>query len=126
MVDGNCHHHPVREPVLLRPLLCFKQLMEHITYRQGEVSLSQSITLIATGITGILLATFTPFSPKSFMYGAQSLPGKFTSPHLANGLWLFYFLYLIAGIAAGLTVQSHYLLVIQVVYRKWGTAIALH
>ena len=105
-----------------------KRLMEQFHTGRGEVSLSQSITLIATGITGIFVGRLLHrFSPKSFMLWGSVVTGvSLLLLSLANGLWLFYFLYLIAGIAAGFnSAIALFTLLSRWFTRKWGTAIGI-
>lgn len=56
MVDGHCHQRPVRDGAAAPLAVVLKQIMAQFHHGRGEVSLSQSITLVATGITGIFVS----------------------------------------------------------------------
>ena len=108
--------------------IILKQLMTQFNTGRGEVSLSQSISLIATGITGIFVGRLLRrYKPKTFMlWGAIGTGISFLLLSLSNGLWLFYFLYLVAGIASGFnSAIALFTLMSKWFKRKWGTAIGI-
>ena len=105
-----------------------KQLMAQFHTGRGEVSLSQSITSIAGGITGIFVGRILHrHSPKKFMLWGTIISGFCTLLlSLAHSLLFLYVFFLIGGVAgafsnaiAVFTVLSRWFT------RKWGTAIGI-
>ena len=105
-----------------------KQLMAQFHTGRGEVSLSQSITSIAGGITGIFVGRILHrHSPKRFMLWGTIISGLCTLLlSLAHSLLFLYVFFLIGGVAgafsnaiAMFTVLSRWFT------RKWGTAIGI-
>ena len=108
--------------------IILKQLMTQFNTGRGEVSLSQSISLIATGITGIFVGRLLRrYKPKTFMLWGAIITGiSFLLLSLSNSLWLFYFLYLVSGIASGFnSAIALFTLMSKWFKRKWGTAIGI-
>jgi sugar phosphate permease len=105
-----------------------KQLMEQFHAGRGEVSLSQSITFIAAGITGIFVGRLLHRnSPKKFLLWGSVVNGVTTLLlSLANGLWFLYIFSLIAGLAVGFSnAISMFTLLSRWFVRKWGTALGI-
>jgi sugar phosphate permease len=105
-----------------------KQLMAQFHTGRGEVSLSQSITSIAGGITGIFVGRILHrHSPRRFMLWGTIISGFCTLLlSLAHSLLFLYVFFLIGGVAgafsnaiAVFTVLSRWFT------RKWGTAIGI-
>jgi sugar phosphate permease len=108
--------------------IVLKQLMEQFHTGRGEVSLSQSITFIAAGITGIFVGRILHRNnPKKFLLWGSVINGVtllFLS--LANNLWFLYVFSVIAGLAGGFsTAISMFTLLSRWFTRKWGTALGI-
>src|SRR5208283_1118648 len=89
--------------VIIITILCFiggaapfavvlKQLMAQFHTGRGEVSLSQSIAGIASGVTGIFVGRMLyRYSPKKFMLWSAIISGTSTALlSLAHSLWFLY------------------------------------
>ena len=108
--------------------IVLKQLMTQFQTGRGEISLSQSISMIAAGITGIFVGRILHrHSPKTFLlwgsivFGLSSLVLS-----LANSLWFLYMISLIAGLAGGFSnAISMFTLLSRWFTRKWGTALGI-
>ena len=103
--------------------IVLKQLMEQFHTGRGEVSLCQSITMIAVGITGIFVGRLLQrYSPRTFLLWGSVVGGVSSLLlSLANSLWFLYVFYFIAGLAGGFSNAIAYVyIVIQVVYPKMG------
>jgi sugar phosphate permease len=105
-----------------------KQLMTQFHTGRGEISLSQSISSIAGGITGILVGRImNRHNPKTFMLWGSITSGLsmllISSAHSLTLLYLFFFLGGVAGAfsnaIAMFTILSRWFT------RKWGTAIGI-
>ena len=78
--------------------IVLKQLMEQFHTGRGEVSLCQSIFMVAMGFTGIFVGWWVQrHSPKKFILWG-TLVGGLTSLLLSttNNIWYFYVFYFIA------------------------------
>jgi sugar phosphate permease len=108
--------------------IVLKQLMEQFHTGRGEVSLSQSITFIAAGITGIFVGRILHRnSPKKFLLWGSVVSGvTLLLLSLANNLWFLYVFSVIAGLAGGFsTAISMFTLLSRWFTRKWGTALGI-
>ena len=108
--------------------IVLKQLMEQFHTGRGEVSLSQSITFIAVGITGIFVGRMLHRnSPKKFLLWGSVVNGVILLLlSLANNLWFLYVFSAIAGLAGGFsTAISMFTLLSRWFTRKWGTALGI-
>jgi sugar phosphate permease len=102
--------------------------MEQFHTGRGEVSLSQSITFIAAGITGIFVGRMLHRnSPKKFLLWGSVVNGvTLLLLSLANSLWLLYAFSVIAGLAGGFSnAISIFTLLSRWFVRKWGTALGI-
>ena len=108
--------------------IVLKQLMEQFHTGRGEVSLSQSITWIAAGVTGIFVGrVLHRYSPKRFLLWGSIIGGVSTLIlSLANSLWFLCVFYLIAGVAGGFSnAIAMFTLLSKWFTRKWGTALGI-
>ena len=108
--------------------IVLKQLMEQFHTGRGEVSLSQSITMIATGITGIFVGRLLHrYSPRMFLLWGSVVGGvTLLLLSLANSLWFLYVFSLIAGLAGGFSnAIAIFTLLSKWFTRKWGTALGI-
>ena len=105
-----------------------KQLMTQFHTGRGEISLSQSISSIAGGITGILVGRImNRHNPKTFMLWGSITSGLcmllISWAHSLAFLYIFFFLGGVAGAfsnaIAMFTILSRWFT------RKWGTAIGI-
>ena len=108
--------------------IVLKQIMEQFHTGRGEVSLCQSIFMIAMGFTGIFVGWWVRrHSPRKFiLWGA--VVGGITSLvlSLANSLWFFYVCYFIAGLGGGFSNPiAFFTLLSKWFNRKWGTVIGV-
>ncbi len=108
--------------------IVLKQIMEQFHTGRGEVSLCQSIFMIAMGFTGIFVGWWVRrHSPRKFiLWGA--VVGGVTSLvlSLANSLWFFYVCYFIAGLGGGFSNPiAFFTLLSKWFNRKWGTVIGV-
>ena len=105
-----------------------KQLMTQFKVGRGEVSLSQSITNLATGFTGIFVGrSLYRHNPKKFILFGTVLTG-ITSFLLSasNTLWVFYVFSLLAGISGSFcNAIAIFSLLSKWFVRKWGLAIGI-
>ena len=105
-----------------------KQLMVQFHTGRGEVSLSQSISSIAGGLTGILVGRImNRHSPKKFM-----LWGSITSGlcmlliSLAHNLAFLYIFFFLGGVAGAFSnAIAMFTILSRWFTRKWGTAIGI-
>ena len=105
-----------------------KQLMVQFHTGRGEVSLSQSISSIAGGLSGILVGrVMNRHSPKTFM-----LWGSITSGlcmlliSLAHNLALLYIFFFLGGVAGAFSnAIAMFTILSRWFTRKWGTAIGV-
>ena len=105
-----------------------KQLMAQFHTGRGEVSLSQSITSIAGGITGIFVGRILHrHSPKKFMLWGTIISGLCTLLlSLAHSLLFLYLFFLIGGVAgAFINAIAMFTILSRWFTRKWGTAIGI-
>jgi sugar phosphate permease len=108
--------------------IVLKQLMNQFQTGRGEVSLCQSISMIAMGITGIFVGKMLHrYQPRTFLLwgsivgGVSSLLLAFTS-----SIWIFYVISLFAGIAGGFSnAISMFTLLSKWFVRKWGQALGV-
>ena len=108
--------------------IVLKQLIEQFHTGRGEVSLSQSITMLAAGITGIFVGRILHRnSPKKFLLWGSVVNGVILLLlSLANNLWFLYVFSAIAGLAGGFgTAISMFTLLSRWFTRKWGTALGI-
>ena len=108
--------------------IVLKQLMVQFHTGRGEVSLSQSITWIAAGVTGIFVGrVLHRYSPKRFLLWGSIIGGVSTLIlSLANSLWFLCVFYLIAGVAGGFSnAIAMFTLLSKWFTRKWGTALGI-
>ena len=108
--------------------IVLKQLMEQFHTGRGEVSLSQSITMIGSGITGILVGRLMRHHrPKIFILWGSVVSGVISLLFsLTNSLWFLYFFYLIFGLAVGFSNAIAYATLLSKWFtRNWGTAIGI-
>jgi sugar phosphate permease len=108
--------------------IVLKQLIEQFHTGRGEVSLSQSITMLAAGITGIFVGRILHRnSPKKFLLWGSVVNGVILLLlSLANNLWFLYVFSAIAGLAGGFgTAISMFTLLSRWFVRKWGTALGI-
>ena len=108
--------------------IVLKQLMEQFHTGRGEVSLSQSITMLATGITGIFVGRMLHrYSPKKFILWGSVVNGVSSLLlSLTNSLWFLYFFSLIAGLAGGFSnAIAMFTLLSKWFIRKWGIAVGI-
>ena len=108
--------------------IVLKQLMEQFHTGRGEVSLCQSIFMIAMGITGIFVGRLLQrYRPSTFMLWGSIVTGVTSFLlSLANSLWFLYVFYLIAGVAGGFyTAIAMFTLLSKWFTRKWGMAIGI-
>jgi sugar phosphate permease len=105
-----------------------KQLMAQFHTGRGEVSLSQSITSIAGGITGIFVGRILHrHSPKKFMLWGTIISGLCTLLlSLAHSLLFLYLFFLIGGVAGAFSnAIAMFTILSRWFTRKWGTAIGI-
>ena len=105
-----------------------KQLMAQFHTGRGEVSLSQSITSIAGGITGIFVGRILHrHSPKKFMLWGAIVSGLCTMLlSLAHSLMFLYIFFLIGGVAGAFSnAIAMFTILSRWFTRKWGTAIGI-
>ena len=105
-----------------------KQLMAQFHTGRGEVSLSQSITSIAGGITGIFVGRILHrHSPKKFMLWGTIISGLCTLLlSLAHSLLFLYVFFLIGGVAGAFSnAIAMFTILSRWFTRKWGTAIGI-
>lgn len=108
--------------------IVLKQLMNQFNTGRGEVSLSQSITMFAAGITGIFVGgLLNRFSPKKFILWGSVVSGVSSLLlSLANSLWFLYIFSLLAGLAAGFSnAIAIFTLLSKWFMRKWGTVLGI-
>jgi sugar phosphate permease len=108
--------------------IVLKQLMEQFHTGRGEVSLCQSIFMVAMGFTGIFVGWWVQrHSPKKFILWG-TIVGGLTSLLLstANSIWYFYVFYFIAGLGGGFSNPiAFFTLLSKWFNRKWGTVIGI-
>ena len=108
--------------------IVLKQLMEQFHTGRGEVSLSQTITMIAWGITGIFVGRLLHrHRPRMFLLWGSVVSGVSSLLlSLANSLWFLYVFYFISGVATGFcTAIVIFTLLSKWFTRKWGTALGI-
>jgi len=108
--------------------IVLKQLMAQFHTGRGEVSLSQSINMLATGITGIFVGRMLHrYSPKKFMLWGSIVSGVSSLVlSLTNSLWFLYVFSLITGLAGGFsTAIAMFTLLSKWFIRKWGTVMGI-
>jgi len=108
--------------------IVLKQLMEQFHTGRGEVSLSQSITMLATGITIIFVGRMLHrYSPKKLILWGSVVGGVSSLLlSLTNSLWFLYVFSLIAGLASGFSSAiAMFTLLSKWFIRKWGTALGI-
>ena len=108
--------------------IVLKQLMQQFHTGRGEVSLSQSINMLATGITGIFVGRMLyRHSPKKFILWGSVVSGVSSLLlSLTNSLWFLYVFSLIAGLASGFSnAIAMFTLLSKWFVRKWGTAMGI-
>jgi sugar phosphate permease len=108
--------------------IVLKQLMEQLHTGRGEVSLSQSITMVGVAISAIFVGRLMQrHKPRTFMLWG-SVVGGVTSLllSLTNSLWFLYIFYFIAGLVLGFSnAIPYFTLLARWFTRKWGTAIGI-
>ena len=105
-----------------------KQLMEQFHTGRGEVSLCQSLFMIAIGITGILVGWLVQHhSPSKFILWGSVVTGVSSLLlSLATSLWFLYVFYFIAGLARSFSnAISYFTLLSKWFTRRWGTALGI-
>jgi sugar phosphate permease len=108
--------------------IILKQLMEQFQTGRGEVSLSQSIFMIAMGITGIFVGRLLPrYRPRMFLlWGSVASGIASLLLSLSPSLWFLYVFYFIAGVAGGFSnAIAMFTILSRWFSRKWGTAIGI-
>jgi sugar phosphate permease len=108
--------------------IVLKQLMEEFHTGRGEVSLSQSIFMIAGGITGVFAGKLLQrYRPRTFMLWGSVVSGVSSLLlSLANSLWFLYVFSFIAGVAGGFSgAIAMFTLLSKWFTRKWGTALGI-
>jgi len=103
-----------------------KQLMQEFNSGRGMVSLAPSISMIAGGITGIVVGRLLKTrKPKIFMlYGAIIGGLSLLLISIAHSLWTLYVFFFLLGVAVGgITMISMFSLLSKWFTRKWGTAV---
>ena len=108
--------------------IVLKQLMEQFHTGRGEVSLSQSITMIGIGITGMFVGRLMQrYRPRMFiLWGTVATGVTSLLLSLANSLWFLYVFYSIAGLAIGLSNAIAYSTLLSKWFtRRWGTALGI-
>ena len=108
--------------------IVLKQLMEQFHTGRGEVSLSQSVTMISGGITGIFVGRLLHrHSPKKFLlWGSVASGASILLISLANSLWFLYIFYLVAGMAGAFSnAIASFTMLSKWFIRKWGTAMGI-
>ena len=110
------------------PFAVVLNLMTQFKVGRGEVSLSQSITNLATGFAGIFVGrSLYRHNPKKFILFGTVLTG-ITSFLLSasNTLWVFYVFSLLAGISGSFcNAIAIFSLLSKWFVRKWGLAIGI-
>ncbi len=105
-----------------------KQLMAQFHTGRGEVSLSQSISSIAGGLTGILVGRImNRHSPKTFMLWGSITSGlSMLLISLAHNLAFLYIFFLLGGVAGAFSnAIAMFTILSRWFTRKWGTAIGI-
>jgi len=108
--------------------IVLKQLMEQFHTGRGEVSLSQSITMVGVGISAIFVGRLMQrYRPRTFILWGSVVSGATSLLlSLANSLWLLYVFCFIAGLAVGFcNVIGYFTLLSKWFTRKWGTAVGI-
>ena len=108
--------------------IVLKQLIEQFHTGRGEVSLSQSITMIASGIAGILVGRLMQrYRPRTFILWGTLVSGVISLLlSLTNSLWFLYVFYLITGLAVGFSNAIAYATLLSRWFtRRWGTAVGI-
>jgi len=108
--------------------IVLKQLMEQFHTGRGEISLSQSISMIAMAITGIFVGRILHrHKPRTFLLWGSVLGGvSALLTSLANGIWFIYAFSLITGLAGGFAnAIAMFTLLSKWFNRKWGTALGI-
>ena len=125
--------------VIIITILCFiggaapfavvlKQLMAQFHTGRGEVSLSQSIAGIASGVTGIFVGRMLyRYSPKKFMLWSAIISGTSTALlSLAHSLWFLYIFSLVVGMAGAFgNAIAMFTMLSRWFTRKWGAVIGI-
>jgi sugar phosphate permease len=105
-----------------------KPLMEQFHTGRGTVSIAQSISVAAGGVSGILAGKLlSRFRPKIFLlWGSIAIGLCSLLLSLAPNLWYFYVFTGFSGIAIGFGgVITEFTLLSKWFTRKWGTAVGL-
>jgi sugar phosphate permease len=108
--------------------IALKQLIEQLHTGRGEVSLSQSISMIGTGISAIFVGRLLQrYRPRTFMLWGSVVSGvTLLLLSLANSLWFLYVFYFIAGLAVGVgNAIPCFTLLSKWFTRRWGTAVGI-
>ena len=108
--------------------IVLKQLMEQMHTGRGEVSLSQSITMVGSGIAGIIVGRLMlRYRPRTFILWGSVVSGvTLLLLGLANSLWFLYIFYLIAGLAVGFcNAIAYFTLLSKWFTRRWGAALGI-
>lgn len=108
--------------------IVLKQLMEQFHTGRGAVSLCQTITSIAGGITGVIIGKLVyRHRPRKFMLCGSVASGiSQLSLGLATSLWYFYLFSFITGVASGCTgAIAMFSLLSHWFTRKWGSALGI-
>ena len=108
--------------------IVLKQLMEQLHTGRGEVSLSQSITMVGSGIAGIIVGRLMlRYRPRTFILWGSVVSGvTLLLLSLANSLWFLYVFYLIAGLAVGFcNAIAYFTLLSKWFTRRWGAALGI-
>ena len=108
--------------------IVLKQLMEQMHTGRGEVSLSQSITMVGSGIAGIIVGRLMlRYRPRTFILWGSVVSGvTLLLLSLANSLWFLYVFYLIAGLAVGFcNAIAYFTLLSKWFTRRWGAALGI-
>jgi sugar phosphate permease len=105
-----------------------KQLMVQFHTGRGEVSLSQSISSIAGGLTGILVGRImNRHNPKTFMLWGSITSGlSMLLISLAHNLAFLYIFFFLGGVAGAFSnAIAMFTILSRWFTRKWGTAIGI-
>jgi sugar phosphate permease len=108
--------------------IVLKQLMEQFHTGRGAISLGQTISSMAGGITGIIVGKLVyRYRPRTLMlYGSIVAGLSQIAMGLAPDLWYFYLFSFITGVATGCTgAIAMFSLLSHWFTRKWGYAVGI-
>jgi len=105
-----------------------KQLMTEFGSGRGMISLGQSISMFAGGISGLFISKLIiNHRPKTFMLWGSVITGIcLLLISLSHSLWYFYILSFVSGITgAGAGALTMFTMISRWFKKKWGTAIGI-